>query len=207
VLVDSWRGRRTLARGVLPLHNAAAEYAARSFKSVAVPLQLEASSALVGGCVCTVQLISSVSVRAGMLEAIRRMRLMAAARRSASDSAAALAGVAPTPSSSSAAWQAGFGAAAGAGAAAGSSIVLANAFSAPPAVAADGPATAAAAAAGPPLPPPPIASIRTRAPRHSSSQDEGFLTTPRSRTAEWLVSGVTPMARQQRLSSASGSGL
>jgi len=44
----------------------------------------ESSSAAVGSLVCTVQLISSASIRAGMHEAIRRMCAMAAATRSAS---------------------------------------------------------------------------------------------------------------------------
>lgn len=83
VLADGWKREQTLARGILPLQPAVAAYRS-SVHSVPVTLQLESSSAAVGSLVCKVQLISSASIRAGMYEAIRRMRTMAAATRSAS---------------------------------------------------------------------------------------------------------------------------
>lgn len=83
VLTDGWKSKKTLARGILPLQPIVAAYRS-SYKATLVNLQLESSSAAVGSLVCTVQLISSASIRAGMHEAIRRMRAMAADTRSAS---------------------------------------------------------------------------------------------------------------------------
>lgn len=83
VLSEGWRSKRTLARGILPLQPVVAAYRS-SYKAVPVTLQLESDSAAVGSLVCNLQLISSASIRAGMHEAIRRMRAMAADTRSAS---------------------------------------------------------------------------------------------------------------------------
>lgn len=81
VLSEGWRSKKTLARGVLPLQSVVAAFRS-SYKAVPVTLQLEANSAAVGSLVCHVQLISAASIRAGMHEAIRRMRKMAAETRS-----------------------------------------------------------------------------------------------------------------------------
>jgi hypothetical protein len=81
VLSEGWRRKVTLARGILPLQPVIAAYRS-SYKAVPMTLQLESSSAAVGSLVCTVQLISSASIRAGMHEAIKRMRAMAAETRS-----------------------------------------------------------------------------------------------------------------------------
>jgi hypothetical protein len=83
VLSEGWRGKRTLARGILPLQPVVAAYRS-SYKAVPVTLQLESGSSAVGSLVCNLQLISSASIRAGMHEAIRRMRAMAADTRSTS---------------------------------------------------------------------------------------------------------------------------
>jgi hypothetical protein len=83
VLSEGWKSKKTLARGILPLHSVVAAFRS-SYKAVPVSLQLEAASAGVGSLVCHVQLISSASIRAGMHEAIRRMRKMAAETRSSS---------------------------------------------------------------------------------------------------------------------------
>lgn len=83
VLSEGWKSKKTLARGILPLHSVVAAFRS-SYKAVPVSLQLEAVSAGVGSLVCHVQLISSASIRAGMHEAIRRMRKMAAETRSSS---------------------------------------------------------------------------------------------------------------------------
>lgn len=77
---EGWRSRKTLARGILPLQPVVAAYRS-SYKAVPVKVQLESSSAAVGSLVFSAQLISSASVRAGMHEAIRRMRRMAAESR------------------------------------------------------------------------------------------------------------------------------
>jgi hypothetical protein len=83
VLSEGWRSKRTLARGILPLQPVVAAYRS-SYKAVPVTLQLESDSAAVGSLVCNLQLLSSASIRAGMHEAIRRMRTMATNTRSAS---------------------------------------------------------------------------------------------------------------------------
>ena len=79
MLSDGWRRKQTLARGVLPLQPVVSAYRS-SLQAVAVPLQLESHSAVVGSIECRVQLIDTASIRAGMYEAIRRMRTMAASR-------------------------------------------------------------------------------------------------------------------------------
>lgn len=83
VLAEGWRSKKTLARGILPLQPVVSAYRS-SYKAVPVTLQLESSSAAAGSLVCTVQLISSASIRAGMHEAIRRMRKMAEESRNTS---------------------------------------------------------------------------------------------------------------------------
>lgn len=83
VLSEGWRRKQTLARAILPLQPVVAAFRTNS-RSVPITLQLESSSVAVGSLVCNVQLISSASIRAGMHEAIRRMRTMAASSRSAS---------------------------------------------------------------------------------------------------------------------------
>lgn len=80
--------KRTLARGVVPLQPAVAEYQARTFTPVPVPVQLECSGTSAGSCTVSLQLISSHSARQAMYEAIHRMRTLAMHRslRSANSS-------------------------------------------------------------------------------------------------------------------------
>lgn len=100
MLSEGWRRKVTLARGILPLQPVVAAYRS-SYKAVPLTLQLESNSAAVGSLVCTVQLISSASIRAGMHEAIKRMRAMAADTRSA-NSAEGQTGGKASPSGSAA---------------------------------------------------------------------------------------------------------
>jgi hypothetical protein len=79
--------QRTLARGIVPLQPVVAEYAARTFKAVQVPVQLECNSAAAGSAVISLQLISSSTARQGMYEAIRRMHTLAVSRQAKSRSA------------------------------------------------------------------------------------------------------------------------
>jgi hypothetical protein len=83
MLVEGFK-QRIIARGVVSLQPVVAEYAARSFKAVQVPVQLEFNSAAAGTAVISLQLISSQSARQGMYEAIRRMRTLAMSRRNMS---------------------------------------------------------------------------------------------------------------------------
>jgi hypothetical protein len=86
VLVEGFK-QRTLARGIVPLQPVVAEYTARTFKAVQVPVQLECNSAAAGSAIISLQLISSQSARQGMYEAIRRMRTLAMSRHMTSLSA------------------------------------------------------------------------------------------------------------------------
>jgi hypothetical protein len=100
MLVDGLKSR-TLARTVVPLHPAVAEYRARTFKPVAIPLQLECGSAGAGRLLVELQLISSQSARQGMYEAVRRMRLLAMARSQNSSGAASSGQLSQSASASS----------------------------------------------------------------------------------------------------------
>ncbi|WIA30252.1 hypothetical protein OEZ86_000342 [Tetradesmus obliquus] len=86
VVVEGFK-HRTIARGVVPLQPAVAEYNTRTFKAVEVPVQLECNTAAAGSAVISLQLISSSSARQGMYEAIRRMRTLAMSRHMTSLSA------------------------------------------------------------------------------------------------------------------------
>eukprot|EP00775_Hariotina_reticulata_P010857 gene10857-11011_t len=100
MLVEGLKSK-TLARTVVPLQPAVLEYKARTFKPVAVPLQLECGSAAAGRLLVQLQLISSHSARQGMYEAVRRMRVLAMARSQTSSGTAALGQLSQTASSPS----------------------------------------------------------------------------------------------------------
>jgi hypothetical protein len=86
VLVEGFK-QRTIARGIVPLQPVVAEYTARTFKAVQVPVQLECNSAAAGTAVISLQLICSSGARQGMYEAVRRMRTLAMSRHMTSHSA------------------------------------------------------------------------------------------------------------------------
>jgi hypothetical protein len=70
----------TLACGVLPLHAAAEDFRARRFKPTAVTVTLETpQGARVGDLRVETQVFSSVRTRSVVLEAVRRMRMLAVA--------------------------------------------------------------------------------------------------------------------------------
>eukprot|EP00879_Flechtneria_rotunda_P018468 GHRR01019372.1.p1 GENE.GHRR01019372.1~~GHRR01019372.1.p1 ORF type:complete len:956 (+),score=336.65 GHRR01019372.1:1037-3904(+) len=77
VLVDGFK-TKTLARGILPMQPAVADFT--SFKPVQVQVQLQHHTAAVGTCLLELQLIGPMTARQAMYEAIRRMRTLASMR-------------------------------------------------------------------------------------------------------------------------------
>lgn len=73
----------TVAYGVLPLHAAAEGFKARRFKPSPVRVGLDTPQGMrLGDLLLDTQLFSSVRTRSIMVDAVRRMRMLAAAHRS-----------------------------------------------------------------------------------------------------------------------------
>jgi hypothetical protein len=72
----------TLALGVLPLYAAAEDFKTRRFRPTAVVVTFETQQgARIGSVSFEAQLFSSLRTRSYVVEAVRRMRLLAAAAR------------------------------------------------------------------------------------------------------------------------------
>lgn len=88
----------TLAAGVLPLCAAADDFKARRFKPTGVVVALETSQGVrVGHLRLETQLFCSVRTRSIVADAVRRMRLLAAAKGRSSSRAASASAAHPPP--------------------------------------------------------------------------------------------------------------